>query len=160
MELEASIRTSAQRPQLTPTVIEEIIRNQYSSFMAIASKVAAIHDQTTKAKDHFMKYQEKYLGISSRESIQVNKDSFSQMASYLVPSLSQSQQPTQNQQQFGQKSVFGASTMNSNPTHPLSLGTSATQQVSNNAFSNSFSASAPKRSNSLSAENTKRPFGK
>jgi hypothetical protein len=81
------------------------------------------------------------------------------MASYLVPSLPQNQQPTQTQQQFGQKSIFGGSTVNQNP-NSLALGTSTFQPASNNSFSNSLSSSAPKRSNSLGAESTKRPFGK
>jgi hypothetical protein len=90
-------------------VIEEIIKAQYSSFIAVASKVASVHDATSKAKEAFHSLQEKKLneGPFSRQNLgSSTKDGYAQMASYLVPSLQQSQ--VQQPQVGG--SLFGKST--------------------------------------------------
>jgi hypothetical protein len=92
---------------LTPNIIEEIIREQYSTFVAVAGKCASLHDQTQKANSQFQHYREKHFGIPKDES-EIRADSFSKMAQFLVPSS------TLNNQQSGNNtlkpSLFGNST--------------------------------------------------
>jgi hypothetical protein len=147
-ELEMSIRSGSNASQLTPTIVEEIIRNQYSAFMAIATKVAAVHDQTTKAKDGFTKYQERFLGNQNRSVIDTSKDSFAQMATYLVPSLQTTNQTVSN----GQTSLFGVQ------SQPLSVKPASSFGLNVPMSGSTLSSITPKRSNSLGTDSVKRVF--
>ncbi|KAJ3307254.1 Nucleoporin p58/p45 [Kappamyces sp. JEL0829] len=184
-ELEMNVKNAGHASRLTPSVIEEIIKAQYSSFMSIASKVAAVHDATTKAKEVFAAYQEKYLVTGGRQTSLAlpGKDGYSQMAAYLVPSVPQPQASGFGSSAFGKTGApgqFGAlaqqpipsiSTQASTPfgsklpgSTAMSgslLGSNPLQAPASNAFGGSSlfaSTLQPKRSNSLGSENVKRPF--
>jgi hypothetical protein len=95
-------------------VIEEIIKSQYYSFMAVASKVALVHDATLKAKELLEQYQAKHgTGNVFRGSTSANKESFSQMASLLTPSFQNSN--TQQTGMLNKGSLLGTSTFGAKP---------------------------------------------
>jgi hypothetical protein len=93
-ELELHIKNTS-RHELGPTgillfspVIQEVLRNQHFSFLAISSKVAATHDQIEKCQKIFEDFEAKNGIKPARDTMDLEKSSFSQMASLLVPSTS------------------------------------------------------------------------
>ena len=117
-ELELNIRT---HPTLTPSsnftlylVIEEILRSQYYSFMAVSQKVAAVHDASVKMKEMLEQYQVKHGGPRTGTG---SKESFLGMASMLLP-----QGQSQGQSQGGNSSLFGGG----NKTSTGTLGNTGT----------------------------------
>ncbi|KAJ3274315.1 hypothetical protein HDV01_003159 [Terramyces sp. JEL0728] len=71
--------------------------------MSIAGKVAQVHDSITKAKDTYIQFHEMYYGSIVPEN---NRESYSQLAQYLQPTVQQPAPQQMNQSQFGAQSLF------------------------------------------------------
>ncbi|KAJ3312919.1 Nucleoporin p58/p45 [Boothiomyces sp. JEL0838] len=167
-ELELNLRSS-HTPKINATgtislnqVIQEIIKNQYQSFMSIAGKVAQVHDTITKAKDIYIQFHEKYYGNVTPEN---NRESYSQLAQYLQPTVQQPVPQQLNQSQFGQsqfgtQSFFGAKPADTKPAFALSTkpATAAAPTLNTSLFGNPIGGVGMKRSNSLGGAETKKLF--
>lgn len=57
-DLEQSIKSYSA--PLSPKVIEEIVKGQYSAFLAVAAKVAAVHDAIEKKANKYDEFRSKY----------------------------------------------------------------------------------------------------
>ncbi|KAJ3318281.1 Nucleoporin p58/p45, partial [Boothiomyces sp. JEL0866] len=148
-ELELNLRSS-HAPKINATIIQEIIKNQYQSFMSIAGKVAQVHDSITKAKDIYVQFHEKYYGNIAPEN---NRESYSQLAQYLQPTVQQPAPQQLNQSQFGQsqfgaQSLFGAKPIETKPAFTLSTkpaSTTAAPTLNTSLFGNSLGGVGMKR---------------
>ncbi|KAJ3018744.1 hypothetical protein HKX48_002658 [Thoreauomyces humboldtii] len=61
-ELEASIRNLAEERQYSPVVLVEIMRDQDDSILAVAGKIAAVHDAVLKQQAQYQEFRRKYFG--------------------------------------------------------------------------------------------------
>ncbi|KAI9365513.1 hypothetical protein DFJ73DRAFT_270812 [Zopfochytrium polystomum] len=104
-DLERHLQGITQRVQYTPQSIVTIMRHQHESFLAIASKIAAVHDAVQKEKENFLHFRRRYFG-ETRNPFVANAGGntygsytpLSVVASALKPSVDLSQQQQQQQQ--------------------------------------------------------------
>jgi Nucleoporin FG repeat region len=111
--------------------------------MAVASKVALVHDATLKAKELLEQYQAKHgTGNVLRGSISANKESFSQMASLLTPSFQNSNTQQQPGSMLNKGSLLGTSTFGAKPAGTGLFGNTATTTSNTGMFGNANTSTA------------------
>jgi hypothetical protein len=89
-DLETNIRNTVSQ-DLTPQAIEGIIKSQYSAFLAVASKVAVVHDKVQHQKERFMDSRSK-RGIIDNNIPGLSNPSQKVQLSDIASSLIQTQQ--------------------------------------------------------------------
>ncbi|TPX59738.1 hypothetical protein PhCBS80983_g02319 [Powellomyces hirtus] len=66
-ELEASIKSLSEERQYSPMVLVEIMRDQDDSLLAVAGKIANVHDAVAKLKSQYADFRQRYFGVDDKD---------------------------------------------------------------------------------------------
>ncbi|KAJ3042468.1 Nucleoporin p58/p45 [Rhizophlyctis rosea] len=109
-ELEMTIQNTFMQHHYSPEVLQEIMKDQNRSFLAIAGRIAGVHDAIEEQKKLFADYKRKYLsdddGRGGWGRAQTNQGSMAEMAAKVLQRSVNA--PQQGQPALGQS--LGAST--------------------------------------------------
>ncbi|KAI8824495.1 uncharacterized protein EV422DRAFT_322479 [Fimicolochytrium jonesii] len=106
-ELEMSIKALSQEKTYSPAVLVEIMRDQDDSLLAVASKIAAVHDAISRQKALYLEYRQKYFGVNDAgrfEKINGTQNDADTTPLELIASTTL--RPSNMQSQLGQSQPF------------------------------------------------------
>ncbi|TPX72708.1 hypothetical protein SpCBS45565_g00249 [Spizellomyces sp. 'palustris'] len=131
-ELELNIKSLSQERQYSPQVLLDIMRNQDDSFMAIASKIAMIHDALDKQKENYADFRRRYFGIEEAFKSRRGPHGQGREATPLELIASTTLKPSAQASQGAQAAGLGYATLGSSSlfgqpvaANPTTLGISA-----------------------------------
>ncbi|KAK9768392.1 hypothetical protein K7432_001052 [Basidiobolus ranarum] len=124
-DIEKHLSSIAQTAKFSPGALTEIMRNQHETFLAIAGKVATLHNAVKRQKEQYLNYRRRVYNDDkspfpndlkkSRKVAKISDDSESLMSSMLLPSASthqapQSTYPLGSSNTLSSGSLFGSTT--------------------------------------------------
>eukprot|EP01104_Vermistella_antarctica_P012273 TRINITY_DN351_c0_g1_i2.p1 TRINITY_DN351_c0_g1~~TRINITY_DN351_c0_g1_i2.p1 ORF type:complete len:458 (-),score=112.24 TRINITY_DN351_c0_g1_i2:67-1440(-) len=121
--------TSNPKSHYTPQMLKDILRNQYSSFMSLASGVAVLHGRAQELMEHFLHYEKTYFNHTDATKLFVAKDTPTLISSSSSSSFSSASSAISMR---NNKQIFIP------PPTPKQIATSATPQTQTAAIPGGF----------------------